>query len=117
MSQLLDGLIQVRKTQSQEYQVYLQQIIELSKQILQPGTSSQYPQSLDTPAKRALYDNLNQNEKIALRIDAAIRQTKKDGWRGNKIKEREVKKAIKKHLESPDNLESIFEIVKSQSEY
>ncbi|MGB3653379.1 MAG: type I restriction endonuclease subunit R [Rivularia sp. (in: cyanobacteria)] len=117
MSQLLDGLIQVRKTQSQEYQAYLQEIILLSKQIAQPSDSSQYPQTLDTPAKRALYDNLNQNEKIALAIDAAIRQTKKDGWRGNKIKEREVKKAIKKHLESSEDLEGIFEIVKSQSEY
>ncbi len=117
MSQLLDGLIQVRKTQSQEYQAYLQEIITLSKQIAQPTSSSQYPQSLDTPAKRALYDNLNQNEKLALAIDAAIRKTKKDSWRGNKIKEREVKKAIKKHLESSEDLEGIFEIVKSQSEY
>ncbi|MEM7713923.1 MAG: HsdR family type I site-specific deoxyribonuclease [Cyanobacteria bacterium P01_A01_bin.68] len=117
MSQLLDGLIQVRKTQSQEYQAYLQEIILLSKQIAQPSNSSQYPQTLNTPAKRALYDNLNQNEKLALTIDAAIRQTKKDSWRGNKIKEREVKKAIKKHLESSEDLECIFEIVKSQSEY
>lgn len=117
MSELLDGLIQVRKTQSQEYQAYLQEIIELTKQIAQPGNSSQYPQSLNTSAKRALYDNLNQNEKIALAIDAAIRQTKKDSWRGNKIKEREVKTAIKNHLESSEDLERIFEIVKSQSEY
>ena len=117
MSALLNELIQDRKTAAQEYQTYLQQIIILSKQIAQPSTSSQYPQTLDTPAKRALYDNLNQNEKIALTIDAAIRKTKKDSWRGNKIKERELKNAIKKHLPSPENLEDIFEIIKNQQEY
>ncbi len=72
---------------------------------------------MNSPAKRALYDNLNQNEALALAIDTAIRITKKDGWRGNIIKEREVKKAIKKHLDSPEDLERIFEIVKNQSEY
>ncbi|MFN6539183.1 MAG: type I restriction endonuclease subunit R [Nostoc sp. EkiNYC01] len=117
MSTLLDELIQVRKVASQDYQAYLQQIVALSKQIVQPSSSSQYSQSLNSPAKRALYDNLNQDEVLALAIDAAIRKTKKDGWRGNKIKEREVKNVIKQHLDSPEDLERIFEIVKSQSEY
>ncbi|BAZ25531.1 type I site-specific deoxyribonuclease, HsdR family protein [Kalymmatonema gypsitolerans NIES-4073] len=117
MSTLLDELIQLRKTAAEDYKGYLQQIVELSKQVVQPSNSSQYPQSLNSPAKRALYDNLNQNEGLALRIDDAIRKTKKDGWRGNRIKEREVKNAIKQHLTSPEDLERIFEIVKSQSEY
>lgn len=116
MSALLDGLIQARKTAAQEYEIYLQQIVELSKQVAQPSTSLEYPQSLNT-AKIALYDNLDRNEKLALAIDAAIRQTKKDGWRGNKIKEREVKNAIKQHLDSQEDVNRIFEIVKNQSEY
>lgn len=117
MSALLDGLIQARKTAAQEYEAYLQEIVALSKQVAQPSTSAQYPQSLNSPAKRALYDNLNQNEELARAIDATIRQTKKDGWRGNKIKEREVKNAIKKHLDSQEDCDRVFEIVKSQSEY
>ncbi|MBO1065593.1 HsdR family type I site-specific deoxyribonuclease [Dolichospermum flos-aquae UHCC 0037] len=126
MSTLLDELIQTRKTASQEYQDYLRKIVELSKQVAQPSSSSVYPQSLNSPAKIALYDNLNQNEALALAIDAAICQTKKDGWRGKTIKEREVKNAIKRHLELQEdcdsetllrNAERIFEIVKSQSEY
>ncbi|MEH2375718.1 hypothetical protein [Nostoc sp.] len=126
MSTLLDELIQVRKAASQDYQAYLQKIVELSKQVVQPSSSSQYPQSLNSPAKRALYDNLNQNEVLALVIDAAICKTKKDGWRGKTIKEREVKNVIKQHLDSSEDCDSeallrsadhIFEIVKSQSEY
>jgi len=117
MSTLLDELIQVRKAKAQDYKAYLQKIVELSKQVAQPSSSSQYPQSLNSAAKRALYDNLNQDEALSLAIDDTIRQTKKDGWRGNRIKEREVKNAIKQHLDSPEDLERIFEIVKSQSEY
>ncbi len=135
MSALLDGLIQERKTKAQEYETYLQQIVELSKRVAQPSTSLEYPQCLNSTAKIALYDNLDRNEKLALSIDAAIRKTKKDGWRGNKIKEREVKNAIKQQLESftvdsPEDCDAqvkcdtfdtlcdrIFEIVKNQSEY
>ncbi|MBD2527560.1 type I restriction endonuclease subunit R [Nostoc sp. FACHB-133] len=117
MSTVLDELIQARKAASQDYQAYLQKIVELSKQVVQPSSSSQYPQSLNSPAKRALYDNLNQDEVLALAIDAAIRKTKKDGWRGNRIKEREVKNVIKQHLDSLEDCDRIFEIVKSQSEY
>jgi len=117
MSELLDELIQERKTAAQEYEDYLNKIVALSRQVTQPATSTQYPPSLDSPAKRALYDNLEQNKDLALAIDNEIRQTKKDAWRGNKIKEREVKSAIKKHLDSPEKVDIIFEIVKNQSDY
>ncbi len=114
MSILLDELIQVRKAKAEDYKAYLQKIVELSKQVAQPSSSSRYPQSLNSAAKRALYDNLNQDEALSLAIDDAIRKTKKDGWRGNIMKEREVKNAIKKHLDSPEDCDRIFEIVKSQ---
>lgn len=117
MSTLLDELIQARKAASQNYKAYLQRIVELSKQVAQPSRSSQYPQSLNTAAKRALYDNLNQDEALSLAINDAIHQIKKDGWRGNIFKEKEVKNAIKKLLTSPEDCDRIFEIVKSQSEY
>jgi len=117
MSILLDELIQVRKAKAEDYKAYLQKIVELSKQVAQPSSSSRYPQSLNSGAKRALYDNLNQDEALSLTIDDAIRKTKKDGWRGNIMKEREVKNAIKRHLDSPEDCDRIFEIVKSQSEY
>lgn len=116
MSILLNNLIQNRKTATEDYQNYLQKIVELTKQVHQPNTSSAYPESLNTPAKIALYDNLDKNEELALTIDAVIRQTKQDGWRGNTIKERQVKNAIKKHLNA-EEVDNIMEIVKNQSEY
>ena len=116
ISILLNELIAIRQDETLAYQEYLQKIVALAKQIQQPSTSSQYPESLDTPAKRSLYDNLDQNEELALDIDAAVRNSKQDSWRGNKMKERLIKNAIKKYIK-PEDLESIFEIIKQQSEY
>ncbi|UKO98340.1 type I restriction endonuclease [Nostoc sp. UHCC 0870] len=77
MSTLLDELIQARKAASQDYKAYLQKIVALSKQVAQPSNSSQYPQSLNSAAKRALYDNLNQDEVLALAIDEQFAKPKK----------------------------------------
>jgi type I restriction enzyme R subunit len=117
MSELLDTLIQERQHQVREYEQYLASIIELAKQIQNPSEGTAYPKSLNTPAKRALYDNLGQDEQLAINLDYKIQQTKKDGWRGSKIKEREVRYAIQEVLEEEDLTNQIFEIVKNQAEY
>ncbi|HEY9772140.1 MAG TPA: HsdR family type I site-specific deoxyribonuclease [Coleofasciculaceae cyanobacterium] len=117
MSILLDELIQQRKTEAVEYEEYLQKIAQLCQQVTHPEGSSDYPPSLDTNAKRALYDNLNQDEAKAIALDRTIRSTKKDNWRESKIKQREVKNAIKQYLCDADELNTIFEIVKEQKEY
>jgi type I restriction enzyme R subunit len=82
MSELLDALIQERRKQAISYQEYLERIKQLAHQVKQPTgtTDSAYPPSLDTPAKRSLYDNLGKDEALALRIDTAVRYTKKEGW-------------------------------------
>jgi type I restriction enzyme, R subunit len=95
----------------------LKKIVELTKKVTKPESSSSYPKSMDTKAKRALFDNLNKDESLANKINTAILSTKKDGWKGNKIKEREVKNAIRKFLSDENELDRIFEIVKNQSDY
>ncbi len=117
MSELLDTLIQERQNQAQEYEQYLASIVELAKQVQNPAGGTTYPKSLNTRAKRALYDNLGQNEQLALSLDAKIQRTKKDGWRGSKIKEKEVRYAIQEDLQDEALTNQIFELVKNQSEY
>ena len=85
--------------------------------IVEPDTSSRYTPNLNTKAKRALYDNLNQNEVLALALDEMIIKTKKADWRGNLQKEREIKKAILSVVKTENEVERIFELVKNQSEY
>jgi type I restriction enzyme R subunit len=68
-------------------------------------------------AKQALYNNLGNDEGRALAVDAIIRQTKKDGWKGSLVKEKEVLYAIQGVLQDDDLGKRIFEIVKNQDEY
>ncbi len=117
MSELLDTLIQERQNQAQEYEQYLARIIELARQVQNPTGGTAYPKSLNTRARRALYDNLGNDEQLAIALDDAIQRTKKDGWRGNRIKEREVRYAIRKVLQDEALANRILEIVKKQDEY
>jgi type I restriction enzyme R subunit len=117
MSELLDTLIQQRQHQAQEYEQYLARIIELAKQVQNPTSGIAYPKLLNTRAKRALYNNLGNNEQLAITLDATIQHTKKDGWRGNKIKEREVRYAILNVLQDETLTNQILELVKNQDEY
>ncbi|MCO6362002.1 type I restriction endonuclease subunit R [Paracoccus sp. 08] len=117
MSELLDALIEQRKRDALNYQEYLAQIVDLTKKAQGIETVASYPAALNSKAKRALFDNLNGDEDLALAVDDEIRLTKKDSWRGNKFKEKEVRNAIRKHVADPGKLDVIFELVWNQDEY
>ncbi len=120
MSELLDALIEERRKQAITYKKYLEKVKELSIQVVNAGgiNPSAYPSSINTPAKKALYDNLNNDEQLALRIDTAVRHTKKADWIGNSIREREVMGAIYEELGHDEtHLDEIMELVKNQHEY
>jgi len=118
MSALLDALVQMRKKEAMDYKAYLAKIVRLTKRVSKPDTETSYPSSINSPARRALYDNLDQNEELAVQVDTAIRSVKKAGWRGNRFKEREVRIAIKSVLGGDlDLVDAIFEIVKNQRDY
>jgi type I restriction enzyme R subunit len=117
MSELLDTLIEERRQQAIEYEKYLAKLVALTKQAKNPATGTKYPGAIDTPAKRALYDNLGKDEALAVKVDSAVRQTKKDGWRGNKVKERELRYAVLAVLPDEADGERVFELVKNQRDY
>ena len=120
MSELLDALIRARREQAIEYQSYLEKIRALATQVVRPdgAGTDRYPASLDTRAKQALYDSLDKNEALVIRLDTAIRYTKKEGWIGHRFKEREVVKVIREELgEYRDKLDEVIELVKNQDEY
>ena len=117
MSNLLDALIQERKEKDKDYEDYLKKLVDLSKQVTNPSGGITYPKSLNTAAKRALYDNLGNNEELAVLLNKDIIATRKDNWRGNVIKEREVLYAIQKHVPDDAEAEHVFELVKNQVDY
>ncbi len=117
MSEVLDTLIQERQSQAQEYEHYLAKIVELARQVQNATGGTSYPQTLNSSGKRMLYDNLDNDEQRALNVDTAIQSKKKDGWRGNIMKVREVRNAIHEVLHDENLTNEILEIVKRQDEY
>jgi type I restriction enzyme R subunit len=117
MSELLDTLIQERRQQVKEYAQYLREIVELTQRVQNPASGASYPSTLNTSAKQALYNNLENDEERALAVDAIIRQKKNDGWKNNLVKERVVLYAIQEVLQDDDLGMRIFDIVKNQDEY
>lgn len=117
MSKLLAEIIKQRRNQALSYREYLHKIIDLARQVRKPESSQRYSSRLDTPAKRAFYDNLGSDVGLAVSLDEIIRRTKKADWRGDLIKEREVKRAIRSLVSDPEQVEKIFELAKNQQEY
>jgi type I restriction enzyme R subunit len=58
MSILLDEIIKQRRDEALEYQKYLEKIVELIKKVKEPLKDEEIPTSINTQAKKALYDNL-----------------------------------------------------------
>jgi type I restriction enzyme, R subunit len=117
MSVILDELILERKREAFDYKKYLQKIIELTKKVTRPSKTAEYPNVLDTNAKRALYDNLGKDEALAVLMDETVKYNKQADFRGNKLKEKKIKIAIKHIIPDGYNVEEIFEIIKNQNEY
>jgi type I restriction enzyme R subunit len=140
MSELLDALIVRRKQQALDYAAYLARIVELTKKVKNGPEGAAYPKSLNTPAKKALYDNLGKNEALAVAVDKAVRDSKQDAWRSNPFKVKKVRLAIEEVLEdfqgsageqlkesapytatdgrsAGQGVEAVLELVKKQNEY
>ena len=135
MSTLLAEIIKERKANALSYEEYLQKIANLVRQVNE-GKADNTPKELKTPAQIVLYNNLNKEVHLATLLDAAIKKSKREGFRGNLAKEREVKSAIYNTLKSYFNgsdtitvgeppecysiiptVERIYKIIVEQKEY
>ena len=107
--------------EADRYEEYLQKIVQLAIKIKKPETSSEYPTSINTQAKRAMYDNLDKSEELTLAMDGAIIYGKHDNWEGHPQKEKHLKNQVVKPVLEEYNklgkLDPIFEIIKQQREY
>jgi type I restriction enzyme R subunit len=141
MSALLDALIAQRKQAALDYATYLAKVVGLTKQAKNGPGGATYPKTLNTPARRAIYDNFGRIEEFALFVDQIIRSASQDDWRSNPFKVKKIRGAIKtgvemylkqgasaattlresyggKSLEPEEALaDEILELVKQQHEY
>ena len=116
MSALLDEIIAARKAKAIEYEDYLKRIAELARRV-EAGQAEETPEGLNTPGRRALYNNLNHNEELAIKIDDVVKQVRPDGWRGIQAREQVIKAALYGVLQNKDEVERIFLIIKQHTEY
>ena len=140
MSALLDEIIAARKARAIEYEEYLKRIAELAKRV-EAGQAEDTPEELNTPGRRALYNNLLQGAfpggagvepnssapiwkgqkndvlALAIKIDHAVKEARPDGWRGIQAKEQIIKAALYRVLQNVAEVERVFLIIKAQSEY
>ena len=127
MSRLLDELIRERRRGATDYRTYLSKVSGLSVRVTNPATHTDYPPSINTEARRSLYDNLGdaaveRREAMAIAIDDAIFNARTDNWRGHLFRERQVLYAIARVIDdqfSDDDLDvdTIFELVINQNDY
>ncbi|MBL6986853.1 MAG: hypothetical protein ISR72_07415 [Methylobacter sp.] len=73
---------------------------------------------MNTRGKQSLYDNLDKNEELVTRLDTAIRYTKKEDWKTNPFKQRNVEYAVKEELGGYQvDIKDLMDLIKNQSEY
>jgi type I restriction enzyme, R subunit len=141
MSALLDEIIALRKSRAIEYEEYLRRVALVARGA-QAGQAEDTPEPLkNSPALRALYNNLKRTDKtlaqaglvsappsgdlvsgdpvldLALRLDAAVKQARPDGWRDVQAREQTIKQALYNVLGDAGEVERIFPIIKAQGEY
>ncbi len=116
MSALLDEIIAARKAKAIEYEDYLKRVGELAKRV-EAGQGEDTPEQVNTPGRRALFNNLGKNLDLAVRIDEVVKRVRPDGWRGVQAREQVVKRGIYDELKDEAEVERIFLIIKQQREY
>lgn len=118
LSEVLTALIKERKTQSESYDKFLdthiQDLIKLAQATVEPDKD--YPDKINTPAKKVLYNNLNGDFKKALEVYETILEYKQDGWPDNPMKKKELRNYVYEDLNDDDLTDSIIEIAKNQPE-
>lgn len=115
LSIILQELIDKRKKEMLDYEEYMKELIELVKKARGKSANS-YPESIKTPGMRALYDNLGQNEYLAIRAHEVIKENAIVGFRDNRLKQRKLIKALAKLL-GDEMAQKIYDIIKLHDEY
>ena len=128
MSELFQTLIDERKEEVTSYKEMLEKYAQLVNQVEEPEKNDIHPESIRSSlALCALYDNFTQNEEYALALHQAVLDTKQDHFRGDLIKERQIKGGIYRVVckyepelpreEQMKKVEEIYIVVEKQDEY
>jgi len=120
ISDLLNQLLQDQKDGKIQYKELIEKLINKIKEV-KSKTKSNYPPTINTSGKQALYDNLENDEKLCLLVHDAVVTYAKHGWRDNSVPAKmiQVRKAVRNVLIDKDDetISEIMNIISSQKEY
>jgi type I restriction enzyme R subunit len=117
-SELLDALLEERRKAALEYKQYLARLLEQAAKLAKGESDTTYPEWADNGARRALIDFGWPDPAMPIQVDTAILTSKPHDWIGNPLKEKVVKRAIRRALPSDFvRLDELIELVKARHEY
>lgn len=122
MSLLLDAIIDQRRQEAIEYADYLTKLLELTKQVGTGESEVSYPEWARSPARRALVD-FTWPDGIEIdvpHIHDVIQSAKEHGWTASIMKERALKRTLRKELPEEfegQRLQSLINLLKEHDEY
>lgn len=118
MSEILDQLIEERKSGLIEYKKLLERYIELAKKVNSSKSSNDYPSSVkENATKRALYDNCGQDEKLTNKIYEAFTGSMQADFKNNPVKINKIKRALFEVLQDDAEVERVYDLISKQSEF
>jgi type I restriction enzyme R subunit len=120
ISDLLNQLILDQKSGKIDYKEMISKLIEKLKEV-RGKTRKNYPTTINSAGKQALYDNLDKNEELALSVHDAVVAYARHGWRDNSVpaKMKQVRKAVKSVLpqKTEEQVSDVMNIIIAQKEY
>jgi len=133
MSQLLEDLIRQKRDDTESYEAFLRQAEALVQQLAGEHNSVGRPAMLQgRPEAVVLFDNLPTLQassfrypespevlaELALQLDEAVRSSAPANWKGDEVREGQVKNALFPLMERDRTAtEAIFELVRNQPGY
>jgi type I restriction enzyme R subunit len=118
MATILDELITARREGAIAGEAMLKKYGELARQIENPENDPRYPKTIrNSQALRAFFDNCGEDEAVAIALDKAVRANREADFRHNGVKERRIKGALARVLNSENEIERVYAIIVEQGEY
>ncbi|SFW42388.1 type I restriction enzyme, R subunit [Prevotellaceae bacterium HUN156] len=116
LSEKLNKILEDMKQHTQEYKEQLRKLVEILREIR--GSKKEYPSDINTDGKKALYDNLGEDETLALRTYLAIKENAEVGFREPGLRQKALRKAIERVEGMPaDKVEMVLKIAINNPEF
>jgi len=118
ISSILNELIRDMKQNSISNEELLKRLKDLTSKALHPEKDEAYPLSVrKREGLRAIYDFVEHDEELTLKIAKVVEEEGFDNWRGDSVKERRIQKVLYEIFDNVDKMRELFQIIKQNNEF